>query len=164
MNTSVALVRSDFTVDTLDSALSQFLTFKLRMDTYAIPLGHVREIIQYRDVTVVPMMPSCVRGVINLRGNVIPVVDLEVRFGHKSREPGQRSVILILEMRVEDEYHIYGVVVDAVSDVMALSADDIRPTPSFGNGLHNEFILGVAKPNGVVMLILAVPKILLFDK
>lgn len=154
MNASIARESFDESTMMVEGDLSQYLAFTLAGEMYCLPLDRVREIIQYREVAIVPMMPDCVRGVINLRGSVIPVVDLAARFGRKVHMPGKRSVILILEIMVDENRQTYGLIVDAVSEVLALSSAEIDRAPAFGTGLRTEFIAGVAKHQGAITLIL----------
>jgi purine-binding chemotaxis protein CheW len=139
---------------------SQYLAFDLQGEMYLLPLRHVREIIQYRAVAAVPSMPDCVCGIINLRGNVIPVIDLATRFGGSARTPGRRAVILILEIEGAVGQKNYGAIVDAVSEVMALAATDIGPAPTFGLSARTDFIAGVATRGQEVMLALDVELLL----
>jgi purine-binding chemotaxis protein CheW len=139
---------------------SQYLAFDLQSEIYLLPLRHVREIIQYRAVAAVPSMPDCVCGIINLRGNVIPVIDLATRFGGSTRTPGRRAVILILEMETGGGQKNYGAIVDAVSEVMTLAAADIGPAPTFGLNVRTDFIAGIATRGQEVMLALDVETLL----
>src|SRR5690606_37938150 len=114
-----------------DSALlqqQQFLTFMLSGETYAIGILHIKEIIEYGQVTAVPMMPEFIRGVINLRGRVVPVVDLAARFGRKATAVGKRTCIVILEIEADrDERQDIGVVVDAVNEVLEIPQEEVEP-------------------------------------
>jgi purine-binding chemotaxis protein CheW len=128
---------------------SQYLTFTLANEMFGIDILSVKEIIEYGGVTDVPMMPRTVRGVINLRGAVVPVVDLLARFGQPSSAVGRRTCIVIVEKACAGEpSHVIGIVVDAVSAVLAIHASEIEPAPGFGIRLRPEFVLGMGKDAG----------------
>lgn len=134
----------------------QYLTFKLEDEMFAVGILNIREIIEYGDLTSVPMMPDFVRGVINLRGQVVPVIDLQVRFGREHSTVGKRSCIVIVEVEFEAEHHVIGIMVDAVSEVLNISDSDIERAPAFGARLRTEFISGMGKINGEFVIILDV--------
>lgn len=143
----------------------QYLSFRLGDETFALGILAVREIIEYGGVTDVPMMPACVRGVINLRGAVVPVLDLASRFGRGASVIGRRSCIVIVEMGAAPEQQVLGLLVDAVNAVLDIDPAQVEPPPSFGAGLRNDFIDGLGKVNGkfVIMVnleaVLNVPEI-----
>lgn len=139
---------------------AQYLTFTLAGETFAIGILAIKEIIEYRGVTEVPMMPSAVRGVINLRGAVVPVLDLLARFGKASSEIGKRTCIVIVEMAIHDERQVIGVMVDAVNEVLDIPAADIEPPPSFGANVGREFIAGMGKVRGKFVILLDVNRVL----
>lgn len=139
---------------------AQYLTFTLAGETFAIGILAIKEIIEYRGVTEVPMMPSAVRGVINLRGAVVPVLDLQARFGKPASQIGKRTCIVIVEMAIEDERQVLGVMVDAVSEVIDIPAADIEPPPSFGARVGREFIAGMGKVRGKFVILLDVNRVL----
>lgn len=128
----------------------QFLSFMLDGEMYAMNLQPVREIIEYPGETTVPMMPPCIRGVINLRGAVVPVLDLSVRFGRGASQIGRRSCIVI----VETAGLVIGVLVDAVNTVLDIDPAEVEPPPSFGARLRIDFIAGVGKWNGRLVILL----------
>jgi len=128
----------------------QFLSFMLDGEMYAMTLQPVREIIEYPGETAVPMMPPCIRGVINLRGAVVPVLDLSVRFGRGASQIGRRSCIVI----VETAGLVIGVLVDAVNTVLDIDPAEVEPPPSFGARLRIDFIAGVGKWNGRLVILL----------
>ena len=138
----------------------QFLTFQLAGEMFAIEILSIKEIIQYGRVTQVPMMPDFVRGVINLRGSVVPVVDLQARFGRESSPASKRTCIVIVEVETDDETQDIGVIVDSVSEVLAIGMNDIEKAPSFGARLHPEFIAGMGKVNDEFVIILNVSRVL----
>ncbi len=143
--------------------LQQYLTFMLGGETFAIGILHIKEIIEYGQLTTVPMMPEFIRGVINLRGAVVPVVDLASRFGGKRSEVTRRSCIVILELQVEDETQVLGVVVDAVNEVLEIAAGDIEPPPAFGTRIRTDFIAGMGKVQEKFVIILNVNNVLSTD-
>lgn len=126
---------------------SQFLTFMLGEEQYAVGILHIKEIIEYGSLATVPMMPDCVRGVINLRGAVVPVMDLSARFGRGQSAIGKRSCIVIVETAgAEDEgKQVLGMLVDAVNAVVEIAAADIEPAPAFGTRIRPDFIAGMGK-------------------
>jgi purine-binding chemotaxis protein CheW len=138
----------------------QYLTFVLGGEAYAIGILAIKEIIEYHELTEVPMMPPCVRGVINLRGAVVPVVDLQARFGRKTGEVTKRTCIVIVEVAAQDDRQVIGVVVDAVSEVLDIEASAIEPAPSFGAGIRTDFIQGMGKVRGKFVILLDVDRVL----
>lgn len=143
----------------------QYLTFMLGGDIFAIGILSIKEIIEYQDLTVVPMVPPAVRGVINLRGAVVPVMDLQVRFGRAPSPVSKRTCIVIVEIdnEAEGERQVLGVIVDAVNEVLEIGAADIEPPPTFGTGVRSDFISGVGKVKGRFVLLLAVGQALSID-
>ena len=123
----------------------QYLTFRVQQDMYAVASRYVREILEYDQVTQVPMMPSLVRGVINLRGAIVPIIDLADRFGHGLSPLGARTCIVIVEILDEDETHLMGALVDAVSAVVEIEAAALRQAPAFGSRVRSEFIEDMAR-------------------
>jgi purine-binding chemotaxis protein CheW len=138
----------------VSSEPAQYLTFMLAAEVYAIGILAIKEIIEYRGVTEVPMMPASVRGVINLRGAVVPVVDLQARFGRPASEITKRTCIVIVEVATGDERHVVGVVVDAVNEVLEIPATEIEPAPAFGTRIRSEFIQGMGKVRGKFVILL----------
>jgi len=133
----------------------QFLAFGLGGEAFAVEIGFVKEVIHYEDLTEVPLMPPYVRGVINLRGAMVPVLDLSVRFGRPPTEIARRSCVVILEVPCAEGLVVVGVMVEKVSEVLELAASDIEPPPAFGRGdLRSEFLSGVGKVGtGFVILL-----------
>jgi purine-binding chemotaxis protein CheW len=123
----------------------------------------VKEIIEFAGITDVPMMPDSIRGVINLRGAVVPVMDLSARFGRPQSVPGKRTCIVIVELESDGERQLTGVVVDAVSAVLDIPASDIEPAPSFGTRIRGDFIAGMGKVNGRFVILLDVDSVLALD-
>jgi purine-binding chemotaxis protein CheW len=142
----------------------QYLTFLLGGEMYAIEILNIKEIIEYGQLTEVPMMPGFIRGVINLRGRVVPVIDLLARFGKQSTGITKRSCNVIIEVETEGEKVDIGVVVDAVSEVLEIPASEIEPAPSFGAKMRADFISGMGKVNGKFVIILDVNKVLSVDE
>lgn len=141
----------------------QFLTFQLGSELYAIGIVGVKEIIEYGQVTSVPMMPSSIRGVINLRGAVVPVVDLACRFGGEAGRLTRRTCIVILEIGLEEGVQVIGVVVDAVNEVIQIDAAEIEPPPAFGMRIRTDFIRGMGKIDSRFVVILDVDRVLSVD-
>ena len=142
---------------------AQYLTFLLGGEMYAIGILHIKEIIEYGSLTEVPMMPAFIRGVINLRGAVVPVADLAARFGRKQTEITRRTCIVIIEVETDEEKHDIGVVVDAVSEVLEIPDAEIEPPPSFGTRIRADFINGMGKVKGKFVIILSVNNVLTLD-
>lgn len=148
----------------------QLLTFQLGGEPFAIAIHAIREIIEYGSVTEVPLMPEFIRGVLNLRGAVVPVIDLAARFGRARTEIGQRSCIIILELenRIEGEegsaLQEIGVVVDAVSEVMEVPQAQIQPPPPFGARIRADFVSGMVEMEGRFVIILDVGRVLSVDE
>lgn len=140
---------------------AQYLTFILGGEMFAIGILAIKEIIEYGNITTVPMMPTFVRGVINVRGAVVPVVDLSARIGRKISDVTRRSCIVIIETGTEgSDTQVVGVLVDAVSAVLEISARDIEPAPNFGTKIRVEFISGMAKINNKFVIVLNVNRVL----
>ena len=138
----------------------QYLTFSLGGEMFAVAILNVKEIIEYGSLTEIPMMPSFIRGVINLRGAVVPVIDLSCRFGNKSTQVARRTCIVIIELIDGDQKYDIGVMVDAVSEVLEISSADIEPPPTFGAKIRTDFISGMGKVSGKFVIILDVARVL----
>jgi len=142
----------------------QYLTFTLGSEMFAVGILNVKEIIEYGNLTEIPMMPAFIRGVINLRGAVVPVVDLAARFGGKISEVQRRTCIVIVEVTQEDAKHDIGIMVDAVSEVLEIQANEIEPPPSFGAKIRADFIAGMGKVAGKFVIILQIDRVLSVDE
>jgi purine-binding chemotaxis protein CheW len=142
----------------------QYLTFLLRGEMYAIGILHIKEILEYGGLTTVPMMPEFIRGVINLRGAVVPVVDLRARFGGKQSDITKRTCIVIIEVATAEGRQDIGVVVDAVSEVLEIPAAEIEPAPAFGAKIRADFIAAMGKVNNKFVIILNVDTVLSEDE
>ena len=141
----------------------QYLTFIVSGEEYAISILQVKEIIGYDIVTAVPKTPKWVRGVINLRGNVVPVVDLAVRFGLGERPVTKTSCIIIVEWQLETQYTMMGVMADSVSQVMDISEGEIQPVPAFGTRITVDFLNGMAQLGKKFVLLLDIDRVLSAD-
>lgn len=139
---------------------TQHLLFVLGAETFAVHIAQVREIIEYAGVTTVPMMPPVLKGVINLRGRVVPVVDLSVRFGREATTAGKRASVVIAEVSADDSKHLVGVMVNAVSEVVELPPSAIEPPPGFGASIRDAFIAGIARHKDKFLVVLDVAKVL----
>lgn len=149
---------------TVDEEQNQYLTFMLGGEMFAIGILHIKEIIEYGHLTTVPMMPDFIRGVINLRGAVVPVVDLSTRFGREQTEITRKTCIVIIEAMTGEEKQDIGVVVDAVSEVLEIPSGEIEPAPSFGAKIRADFIAGMGKVDGNFVILLNVGKVLSVDE
>jgi len=142
----------------------QYLTFQIGSEMFAVGILHIREIIEYGNLTTVPMMPDFVRGVINLRGSVVPVIDLSARFGRGESVINRRSCIVILEIEGGSEAHEsvqeVGIIVDAVSEVLEIPPEEIEPAPRFGARIRADFIAGMGKVQGRFVILLNVQQVL----
>ncbi len=128
-----------------DETRSQYLTFQLGEEVFALDIRSVREIIQYAPMTTVPLMPGFVRGVINLRGAVVPVIDMHARFGRPSAPVGRRTCIVIFDSLQSGDRTELGLVVDAVSEVIDIADEALEPPPSFGTTVRRDFIRAIGK-------------------
>ena len=137
-----------------EEAPSQYLTFTLGEEVFAMDIRTVREIIQHGPMTTVPLMPGFVRGVINLRGAVVPVIDLQARFGRPAARIGKKTCIVIFDSVRDGERVELGLLVDAVSEVIDIGADQIEPPPNFGASVRRDFIRGMGKVASRFVIIL----------
>jgi purine-binding chemotaxis protein CheW len=144
----------------------QYLTFMLGGEMFSIGILSIKEIIWYANLTEVPMMPACIRGVINLRGAVVPVMDLSNRFGKASTPVVKSTCIVIIEVPTanEGETQAMGVVVDSVQAVLEIPVSEIEPAPSFGAKIRPDFIEGIAKVNGKFVILLNVNRVLSMEE
>jgi purine-binding chemotaxis protein CheW len=155
------------TTETMDQAVKamadregKYLTFSLANEEYGIGILKIREIIGMMPITSVPQTPAFVKGVINLRGKVIPVLDLRLRFGMQEIEYSERTCIIVVEITGQAGKIQIGSVVDSVSEVLNIKGEDIENTPTFGASLDTEYILGMAKMEGGVKILLDIDKVL----
>ena len=138
----------------------KYLTFSLADEEYGIGILKIKEIIGMMSVTTVPQTPEFVKGVINLRGKVIPVVDLRLRFRMESIGYTERTCIIVVEIEGQSDIVLIGIVVDSVSEVLNIKSEEIENTPTFGAKLNTEYILGMAKMEGGIKILLDIDKIL----
>jgi purine-binding chemotaxis protein CheW len=143
---------------------NQYLTFQLAGEMFAVGILNVKEIIEYGSLTEIPMMPSFIRGVINLRGAVVPVIDLAARFGGHATEAARRTCIVIVEVQQEEGRHDIGIMVDSVSEVLEIAAGEIEPPPAFGAKIRADFIAGMGKVDGKFVIILDILRVLSVDE
>jgi len=153
--------------ETMDQAVKvmaeregKYLTFTLAEEEYGIGILKIKEIIGMMPITSVPQTPEFVKGVINLRGKVIPVIDLRLRFGMGEIDYTERTCIIVVEIDSQAGTVLIGIVVDSVSEVLNVKGDDIADTPTFGTKLNTEYILGMAKMEGGVKILLDINQVL----
>ena len=139
---------------------SQYLTFILDEETYALDIKRVREVLDFTEVTKVPRMPDFMRGVINLRGGVVPVVDLRLKFGMPETEKTVDTCIIIMEITIDNETTLLGALADSVREVLNMEPDQIEPAPKIGTRLKTEFITGMGKKNEEFIIILDIDRVL----
>jgi purine-binding chemotaxis protein CheW len=137
----------------------QYLTFQLGEEVFAVDVSHVREILEFTTVTKVPRTPDYMRGVINLRGSVVPVLDMRLKFGLSRTEKTVDTCIIVVEVFFEDESTIIGAVVDSVQEVLELEPDQIEPAPRIGTQLKTEFIKGMGKRDDRFIILLDIDKV-----
>ena len=158
-------------LDTVKSALvprrdhaGKYLTFRLGSESYGIAVLKIREIIRWTDITSVPQAPQHVRGVINLRGKIIPVLDLSLQFGLEASSAGERACIVVVQVSSASGTQVQvGLVVDAVEEVVCIPATDIEDAPDFGCSLDTHYLLGLAKIKGTVKILLDIERIVAAD-
>jgi len=153
--------------ETMDQAVKvmaeregKYLTFTLAEEEYGIGILKIKEIIGMLPITSVPQTPKFVKGVINLRGKVIPVIDLRLRFGMGEIDYTERTCIIVVEIEGQAGTVLIGIVVDSVSEVLNIKGEDIEDTPTFGTKLNTEYILGMAKTEGGVKILLDIDRVL----
>jgi purine-binding chemotaxis protein CheW len=143
---------------------NQFLTFLSGTETFAVDIHSVKEIKECTQITTIPLMPSSVLGVINLRGNVVPIIDLQIRVGREKSKISKRTCIIIVEVSYTDEKMDVGLLVDAVSEVIDIPLTDIEKAPSFGSKIRNDFIKSIGKIEGRFIIILNTINVLSIDE
>ena len=142
----------------------QYLTFLQRGEMFAIGILGIKEIIEYANLTTVPLMPEFISGVINIRGAVVPVIDLSARFGRQPAVTTRRSCIVIIETVSDNEKMDIGIIVDSVSEVLEIPPSDIEPSPRFGTNIRADFISGMGKVNDNFVIILDISRVLSVDE
>ncbi|MFO7766734.1 MAG: chemotaxis protein CheW, partial [Pelovirga sp.] len=137
----------------------QYLTFKLDQEIFALSIAKVREVLDFTEITKVPKTPDFMRGVINVRGGVVPVMDLRVKFGMEPTPQTVNTCIIIVEIIIEGEKTILGALADQVEEVLDLDPDQIEPAPRVGTGLRTEFIKGMGKRDDQFIIILDIDRV-----
>lgn len=163
MNNTVEIAektRSIIKSDNIEDKEEKFLTFVLGHEEYGLEILKVREIISVMEITEVPQVPDFIKGVINLRGKVIPVIDLRLKFGMPPIEYNRETCIIVVN--VKDL--LLGIVVDTVAEVLDISKDDIDPAPTFGGSIKTEFILGIGKIKDKVKILLDIDRVLSIEE
>ncbi len=143
-----------------DDRAGKYLIFHLGHEEFGTGVQQVREIMGLQDITAIPQTPQYVKGVINLRGKVIPVVDLRLKFGLPSEEYTQRTCIIVVRTQQADLEMMIGIIVDGVAEVLTLAASDIEDTPDFGPGVVTPYLRGMAKVKGKVKILLDINQVL----
>jgi purine-binding chemotaxis protein CheW len=143
-----------------DSRAGKYLTFQLAKEEFGIRVLKVREIMGLQEITAVPQTPAHIKGVINLRGKVVPVIDLRLKFGLDSAEYTQRTCIIVTQVQGDSGPILMGIVVDGVSEVLNLTGQEIEDTPDFGETITGQFLLGMAKVKGRVKILLDIDSVL----
>ena len=141
----------------------KYLTFALANEEYGLEILKVREIFGYMDITAVPQTPHYVKGVINLRGQVIPVIDLRAKFGMETADVTEETCIIVVEITQDNRKFNTGIVVDHVSEVLDIAGEDIEETPQFGASVNTDFILGMGKIGESVKILLDIDEVLSSD-
>ncbi|MDR7023843.1 purine-binding chemotaxis protein CheW [Pseudomonas peli] len=154
---------SSFNPATATDTRQQYLTFTLGEALFAVGTLNVREIIEYGHLTPVPLMPPSILGVINLRGGVVPILDLRQRFGQGATQVSRRSCIVILEVQRSGIDQVIGIVVEAVNAVLEIPEQDIEPPPSFGSQIPTDFLIGMGKLDTRLVVLLDIGRVLSLD-
>jgi purine-binding chemotaxis protein CheW len=143
---------------------TQYLTFKLDEEIFALDISKVREVLDFTTITKVPRTPAFMRGVINLRGSVVPVVDMRLKFGMPATEKTVNTCIIIVEISLDGETTVLGALADSVQEVMDLEPDQIEPAPKIGTRLRTDFIRGMGKRDSNFIMILDIDKVFSSDE
>lgn len=155
---------TDHAASSDEGAMQQFLTYQLGEELFGIEILRVKEIIEYNRITRVPLVPDYIAGVINLRGNVVPVVDLKHLFSGENAAISRRTCIIVVETGDDEEHMETGLLVDSVNEVVDISKSDIEPPPSFGTGIRTDFILGMGKGKERIIILLDARLLLSFEE
>lgn len=157
-------MKTDNTTDNIDSIgtklAGKYLTFALNNEEYAIEILRVNQIILMQEITAIPCTPSFIRGVINLRGMIIPIIDLHKKFNMNEHSDTERTCIVVIQIELSNKNINMGIVIDEVREVLEIPAIDIEETPEFGTGINMEFIMGIAKTGKNVKILLDINKVL----
>ncbi len=148
----------------MDIQSGKFLTFLLEQEIYGLPIKKAREIIGMMEITHIPKTQEYIKGVINLRGKIIPIIDLRLKFGMKSKEYTERTCIIVIEVNDTDSQRLVGIAVDSVSEVVNISKSDIEPPPQYDAQIEGDFLTGLGKMKDKVIMILDIEKILNRDE
>ncbi len=143
---------------------NQYLAFRLEEEVFAFDISKVREVLEFSSITMVPQTPEMMKGVINLRGSVVPVIDMRIKFGMAEIEKTVNTVIIIIEIDLDDESTMIGALVDSVKEVMDLDTEHIEPPPNIGTQLNTDFIKGMGKQDGEFIIILDIERIFSSDE
>ena len=157
---SILTAASEPVSASIDARSGKYLTFQLGNEEFGVRVLKVREIMGIQEITAVPQTPCHVKGVINLRGKVVPVIDLRLKFGLPAAEYTQRTCIIVTQVQGESGLVLIGVVVDGVSEVLNLAGSEIEDTPDFGEDVAAQYLLGMAKVKGKVKILLDIDKVL----
>jgi purine-binding chemotaxis protein CheW len=160
------LIRKDSGQNALvaQEQVGQYLTFLVENESFAISILDVKEIIEIANVTHVPLTPDYIHGVINLRGNVVPVIDLSARLKHRCAEVSKRSCIVLVEVEVQDGVQLIGMLVDEVREILEIPSANIQPPPDFGADIRTDFIQAMARVGDVFIILLAMNHVLSLDE
>ncbi len=142
---------------------NQYLAFKLEEEVFAFDISKVREVLEYSQITKVPQTPDMMKGVINLRGSVVPVIDMRIKFGMGETDITVNTVIIIIEIQIDDDNTMIGALVDSVKEVTDLDGDHIEPPPKIGTKLSTEFIMGMGKQDDQFIIILDIERVFSMD-
>jgi purine-binding chemotaxis protein CheW len=157
---STTMTTNDSTTAASDARAGKYLTFQLSNEEFGIRVLKVREIMGLQEITAVPQTPAHIKGVINLRGKVVPVIDLRLKFGLEAAEYTQRTCIIVTQVLGESGAVLMGIVVDGVSEVLNLAGGEIEDTPDFGEEYSGGYLLGMAKVKGKVKILLDIERVL----
>jgi len=160
MSTTMLSVNEPAASSQSDSRAGKYLTFQLASEEFGIRVLKVREIMGLQEITAVPQTPPHIKGVINLRGKVVPVIDLRLKFGVPAADYTQRTCIIVTQVQGESGAILMGIVVDGVSEVLNLTGGEIEDTPDFGEQIAGQYLLGMAKVKGKVKILLDIDKVL----
>ena len=160
MPTSTLIANDSSNAAQTDARAGKYLTFQLANEEFGIRVLKVREIMGLHEITAVPQTPMHIKGVINLRGKVVPVIDLRLKFGVEAAKYTQRTCIIVTQVQAESGSILMGIVVDGVSEVLNLTAQEIEDTPDFGEAIAGQYLLGMAKVKGKVKILLDIDRVL----
>lgn len=147
----------------MDANEQRLLTFSLGEEYYGVSILKVKEIIGMLEITPVPRTPSFIKGIINLRGKIIPVMDLRLKFGMEPQEYNERTCIIVVEVTLNGSQRLIGVVVDMVSEVVNISSEQIEPPPEYGTNIEHNFIVGIGKIKDRVVIIIDIEEVFLCE-